>query len=240
MMVKPQSQGNKKLYQTQNGITVQYEVVGDQATTGWHSYKVGSGDVLEILVEDTGNDHSPQYSIKEDRVRFAGMDFTRSQVTIDPMGNFNIPLVGEIHAADLPVSGIEQEIKRKLETYLIDPKIFVKIIVYSSYSISIMGEVKKPGRYEIKKPITLSEALALGGGITRDGTMSKMFVGRRGKKSRRMNITKVWAFGMLDNEIVLERDDVVFAAPKFWVTLPELEQISNIISNISNVLFQWK
>src|SRR5687767_899934 len=33
-------------------------------------------------------------------------------------------------------------------------------------TVSIIGEVRKPGRFEVKQPISLSDAIALAGGFT--------------------------------------------------------------------------
>jgi len=39
-------------------------------------------------------------------------------------------------------------------------------------TVSIIGEVRKPGRFEVKQPISLSDALALAGGVTEYANLS--------------------------------------------------------------------
>jgi protein involved in polysaccharide export with SLBB domain len=239
-LVLSHDKNGKKIYTTPNGMAVQYEVLNETVPTRYRSYKTGPGDALEVLLENSQERNNTVYYTTEDVEHFAGMEYTRYRITIDPMGNINLPLAGEIHVAELSLNEIELSIKRKLDVYLQNPQPVVKLSAYASYSISILGEVYKPGLYEIKKPITVSEAVALGGGVTKDGTLSRIYLGRRGQKSLRMNVTEIWANGSIDDEIVLERDDVIFVPPKIWFTLTELEQVSTVLSNISNVIWQLK
>jgi len=111
-IVQSQTQGNKKLYTTQDGLAVACEVVQGTVPVGFRSYKTGSGDVLDVLLEYPDGRAHPDYYVPETVERFAGMEYSRYQVTVDPMGNINLPLIGELHAADLSLSELEHALKR--------------------------------------------------------------------------------------------------------------------------------
>ncbi|MBM3243864.1 MAG: hypothetical protein FJZ12_03415, partial [Candidatus Omnitrophica bacterium] len=75
------------------------------------------------------------------------------------------PLLGIIKAQGLTAKELEAEITRLLmEDYLVSPQVSVFINEYSK--VSILGEVKKPGAYELKAGLTILDAIALAGGFT--------------------------------------------------------------------------
>lgn len=218
-------------FRTKSGLCVNYEIVADKAPEVYRSYKLGPGDDLEILLERIGLEQETiSYEITSDYIeKFGEMVYTKYRVKVGPTGNINVPLAGEIKVSYLSVKDCQSLLRERLRKYLIDPKVMVKVTVYASYSISVVGEVHKPGIYELKRPISLSEALALGGGINHDGSWTKIYIGRRGERSRTMNITEIWMKKGLDQEIVLDRDDVVLVPPKLWITWDRFEQLAAII-----------
>lgn len=229
--------GTVRSFETKAGIHVDYGIVEDVPPESYRTYKVGPGDSLELLLERIGLDEEYQsYEITSDYIEKIGeMVFTKYKVTVGPAGNVNIPLVGEANVAYRSIKEVEEYLKGKLRKYLVNPKVFVKIASYASYSISVVGEVNRPGIYEIKRPICLSEALALGGGITHDGSWTRIYIGRHGERSKRLNITEIWIRGGIGQEIVLERDDIVLVPPKLWMTYDRAEQLAAIILMLSDI-----
>jgi len=86
-------------------------------------------------------------------------------VRVDTNGTISYPLLGIIKAQGLTAKELEAEITRLLmEDYLVSPQVSVFINEYSK--VSILGEVKKPGAYELKAGLTILDAIALAGGFT--------------------------------------------------------------------------
>lgn len=86
-------------------------------------------------------------------------------VRVSERGVISFPLLGEIRAAGYtPI-----QLERKLETllgkdYLVSPSVNVAIKEYST--ISVLGQVQKPGSFEIKGRLTVTRAIAQAGGLT--------------------------------------------------------------------------
>jgi polysaccharide export outer membrane protein len=186
---------------------------------------------------DTLNSHDYQAAAQEE---FAGVRFNKYRIVVDPMGNINVPLIGEMHAANASAPELEQAVKQALLEFLVQPRVYLRVVSYASYSIYVLGEVRQPGRYEIKKPVSLSEAIALGGGITREGSIERIYVGRSGVTTQRINLCEVWTQDGLDRELILEGEDVVFVARRSLFNLSEIEQISNIVGNMMVMYLIWK
>jgi len=89
-------------------------------------------------------------------------------IRIDMEGNINVALAGRIHAGGLTVELLENEIAKRLKSYLLSPTVSVNITEYHSQPISILGSVSKPGIYQLQGHKTLFEALSLAEGLRTD------------------------------------------------------------------------
>ena len=88
------------------------------------------------------------------------------QVTINPDGTIDLPLMRErIMAVGHTVREVESTIN---ERYTLGPLKHVvaslSLLQANSRKVYVMGEVQKPGGYDIKQPITALQAIALAGG----------------------------------------------------------------------------
>lgn len=96
-----------------------------------------------------------------------GKDGTISQkVRVSSKNQISFPLVGEVDVTGLTVSELEKKLYTLLERdYLVNPQVNVVIEEYST--ISVIGEVKKPGSYPVKGRLTVVEAVSLAEGFSR-------------------------------------------------------------------------
>ena len=78
-------------------------------------------------------------------------------------GTVDIPYVGPVVVAGKTLSEAKQAIATVLEDYLRDASLTVKLV--NNY-VSVLGEVREPGRYVIYKDrLTIYEAIAMGGDV---------------------------------------------------------------------------
>lgn len=86
-------------------------------------------------------------------------------------GTINYPLLGNIKVSELTARQLEAYIVGLLKKdFLVDPQVNVIIKEYSK--ISLLGEVKLPGSYQLKERMTLTQALALAGGFTQEANLN--------------------------------------------------------------------
>lgn len=101
---------------------------------------------------------------------------------VDPKGNINLPLVGEVHVGGLTKTAAIQLLQREISKYVADPVVNIRFL---NYKISILGEVTRPGVYTVTdEKITIPQAIALAGDLTIYGDRRKVELIRveRGKK----------------------------------------------------------
>ncbi|MET3127325.1 polysaccharide export outer membrane protein [Arcicella rosea] len=83
---------------------------------------------------------------------------------VDPAGNVEMPLIGKVHVADLAIEEAGDKIKYELVKYLKEPTVNVR---YLNQKFTILGEVNKPGIYNLLDNHTsLPEVLGIAGDLT--------------------------------------------------------------------------
>ena len=113
------------------------------------SYRVGSGDILEIQVYQE-EDLSSTYTVSDD-------------------GAFEMPLLGRIEARGLSVQELTDALVSALgSAYLVNPQVSVRVDVYNSQPVRVLGSVNKPGVIYLTGTTTISEILAKAGGVKSD------------------------------------------------------------------------
>lgn len=92
---------------------------------------------------------------------FGEPDISADEMKVDQTGQIQVPLVGSVIAAGKSAPQVSNEIKTLLAAkYLVDPQVAVSIKEVAASFVSVEGEVKLPGVYEINKDATLLTAIA--------------------------------------------------------------------------------
>jgi polysaccharide export outer membrane protein len=128
-------------------------------------YHIGPRDVLTLTIY-AGGEQQQQVDL-----------------TVSPAGTVNIPLLGNVKAAGLTLSGLEKNIYTPLaRDYFVDPQVTLIIKEYHSLRYYISGAVRNPGLYKMTARTTLMELIAKAGGVTTErGNVA--YVMRGGEKN---------------------------------------------------------
>ena len=103
-----------------------------------------------------------------------------SRVTpIRPDGLISMPIIGDVQASGLTADGLAHRIAERLKQFVAgNPAVSVSVKELNSYSVYVLGEVTKPGKYQAKSYITLLQAISMGGGFTEYAKKNKLQVVR--------------------------------------------------------------
>ena len=158
---------------------------------------------------------------------------------VDGSGAILLPYAGKFFVAGKTLSVIASEIDTALKGYIADAAVTVKMI--NNY-ISLLGEVKKPGRYPIYKDrMNIFQALAMGGDLSDYSNRQKVQVIRQTQGG---NIIK--EFSLTDRSIMSSEffyimpNDVIYAIPmkgKFFQL--NAFPYSVILSTITTFVLLW-
>jgi polysaccharide biosynthesis/export protein len=137
---------------------------------GCHAdYVIGAEDVLDIAVWDNAA-------------------LTRT-VPVRPDGKISLPLLNDVQAAGLTPMQLRDKLSAGLTEYIPSPAVSVLVREVHSFKVTVIGQVKAAGRYEIKDRATVLDVLALAGGITEYAARGRIVVLRQdGATSRQIPV----------------------------------------------------
>ncbi|MBU9888969.1 MAG: SLBB domain-containing protein [Candidatus Omnitrophica bacterium] len=145
------------------------------------------------------------------------------KVRVSSAGIINFPLVGEVAVAGLTVAQLQEKLKQLLEKdYLVNPQVTAFIEEYST--VTIMGEVKRPGAYEIKGRLTVVGLISLAEGFTENALPTEAKVIRAGPGGTKTEtLVRIHDVGGKnaggENEGMSLRSGDVVVVPKSTVTI---------------------
>lgn len=143
----------------------------DQGARGVHSdstYIIGTDDLLAINVWK-----EPEIS---------------RTVPVRSDGKISLPLVGELTAGGETPLQLEQEITKKLESYISEPEVTVIVQDSKSRKINILGMVARPGSYLLTGSTTVLDAIAMAGGFKDFAKRKSIYVLRPGDSGKEQRL----------------------------------------------------
>jgi len=97
-------------------------------------------------------------------------------VPVRPDGKISLPLLNDVQAAGLTTLELREVLTKKLAEYMPSPEVSVIVTDVRSFKVSVIGEVARPGRYELKSWTTVLDVLALAGGFTQFAARSRIVI----------------------------------------------------------------
>lgn len=164
---------------------------------------LGAGDVLKVSVYG-----SPDLAL---------------ETRVSEGGNISFPLIGQVAVAGLPTAAAEKKIAALLESggYVKKPQVNIIVTAVQSQTVSVLGQVNRPGRYPIEGKRSLMDMLAMAGGISTEGGDKVSLIRKRDGATTRQEIDLVQLMraGEMNDDFLVAGSDVVFVerAPKFYI-----------------------
>ncbi|MBL8187803.1 MAG: SLBB domain-containing protein, partial [Acidobacteria bacterium] len=130
------------------------------------------------------------------------------------------------------IEELEKEFTEKLSEYIREPKVSIQIAQVHSLKYMVIGDVTQAGIYEMTRRMTVTEALAKAGYVTRFGDLSKVSVLRLQKDGTTaaipVNMKEVERGKAQD--IFLIPGDTVFVPGNKFKTVDKLMSITMLAS----------
>lgn len=154
-------------------------------------------------------------------------------------GNVDLPVVGKIQVAGKSFKEAKKLIQERYSEFLKGVIVDVRLV---SYDVTLLGEVRSPGKYVFYKPNTnILEALARGGNLTNYGDAKNIVVIRdKGEHSESVMIDLTSTDLFKNTHFWLEPGDVIYVKPlrakMFSVNAPTINLFFSTVSLIIVVL----
>lgn len=136
-------------------------------------------------------------------------------LTVAPDGYVGLRGVGDFYAADKTLPQLRQALVTAYSGILHDPIISVDLKDFQKPFFIVNGEVAHPGKFDLRENLTVTEALAIAGGLTQNAKSSQVLLFRRLPggtmvEVRKLNLKKMLKKGNLTEDVMLEPGDLIF------------------------------
>ena len=209
-------QSTKNIAYIQNSDSISY----DQSRFLYDA-KIMPKDQLTITVNTVNPEASLPFNLLLQNAYSQGRNVSSGGGTLMPYlvdndGYINFPVVGRLKVSGLTKSECENLILDKIRPYMAETENPVVTVRMSSYSVSVLGEVTRPGSFQVgREKITILEALAQAGDLTIYGVRNKVKLIREDATGKK----EIHTMDLTDANIVnspyyyLQQNDIVYVEP---------------------------
>lgn len=124
-----------------------------------NEYLLGLGDIIDVQV-------------------WKEPDLSKT-LTVRLDGRISLPLAGDVMAAGKSPEQLAADLEGKLKAYITDPAVTVILNQSVSRKYYIIGQIMKPGEYNMDAPLSVLQALARSGGFQEWAKKDKITIIRR-------------------------------------------------------------
>lgn len=102
-------------------------------------------------------------------------DYCKDGITVPPTAKVSYPLIREgVFVGGKTIEQVQDEITKKLDEYIIEPKVTVTLVKAMSARYSVLGKVATPGVRVMDRKVSLYEAIVESGGVLKDGDKKRV------------------------------------------------------------------
>jgi polysaccharide biosynthesis/export protein len=184
------------------------------ATTG-----AGSSSIAVTSTYTTAGLHerNPRYRLR--RGDTFDLDFELSPefnqtVAVQPDGYVTLKGIGSIYIENQTVPELTETVKIAYAKILHDPVITVALKDFEKPYFIAAGQVAKPGKYDLRSDLTVTEAVAIAGGFNDKAKHSQVVLFRPlpggGYEAKLLNVKKLLATRDLSEDVQLQPGDMLY------------------------------
>jgi len=135
----------------------------------------------------------------------------RDPYTVTADGSVILPLVGALEVADLTLEAAERKLNARLNGIVVNPDANISVVNQRFPYVSVVGEVRSPGRFPMEHEEGLLAAIALAGGLTEFADVKSVYLVRKYPQRVRVRFNYYDLAGGVEcpSKIVLRDGDVL-------------------------------
>jgi polysaccharide export outer membrane protein len=168
-------------------------------------YFIAAGDVISVNV-------------------FPAQEFSK-EVTVQPDGNIELPLLGSIRAQGMRPGDMEKILTAKFSKYVSNPSITLNVRRFAFNRVAVIGQARSTGYFEYREGMRLLDLIAQAGGTQDYSRDSKVRIYRKMKGEGdkvtevviKANLEDVFN-GDMEKNILLVSGDIVYIPRKPYST----------------------
>ncbi len=163
------------------------------------------------------HERNPRYRLRKGDT--VDLDFTLSSefnqtVAVQPDGYVTLKGVGSIFVEGQTVPELTETVKAAYVKTLHDPVVVIALRDFEKPYFIASGQVEKPGKYDLRSDLTVTEGVAIAGGFNDKAKHSQVVLFRPaqggGYEAKLLNVKKMLASRNLSEDVQLQPGDMLY------------------------------
>ena len=165
-------------------------------------------------------ERNPRYRICRDDVLVLSFPLSpelNQKVIVQPDGFISLQSAGYVHVEGLTVGGVVDAVKKAYAGTLHDPIVDVDLADFQKPFFTVLGQVGKPGQYDLRYDITATQAIAVAGGFASSGKTQVLLyraVSSNWAEVRELRINDILKGKNISEDVHLRPGDMIFVPEK--------------------------
>ncbi len=153
----------------------------------------------------------------EINVTYSGAPEMNTKQKIQANGKVSLPMVGDVSAAGRSITSFQSELTSLYQPHLQDPTVIVSVEAAAA-GVYVSGEVLRPGKIPLDRPMTALEAVMEAGGFTKFANPKQVIVVRNqgGKNERYVLNMNDALYGSDSSPFYVRTYDVIYVKQSNW------------------------
>jgi len=140
------------------------------------------------------------------------------ELRVSTSGTITFPFLGSIEVKGKTPAEVETLLKEKLgKDYLVNPQVIITVKEYRSRTVSVIGQVNKPGVIALpaEQKLGILEAIAQAGDLAKSANKNRIEVSRNGK-TQKFTLDDLQKDTSPEKKFWLEPGDVIYVHESFF------------------------
>ena len=201
-----------------------------QAIKNTYEIQIQPDDILEIIINDINAQAAAPFNLgNTNPPSVPGMQILQSTLgtkpntantttatgqgyLVDKSGTIDFPVLGNFKVQELTVPQLKDTLKQKLEKYLQNPIINVRLL---NYKVTVLGEVLRPATYSIpSERVTIVDAIGMAGDLTIYGKRENVLLIREENGERKFIRLNLNSSNIFESPYYyLKQNDIIYVEP---------------------------
>jgi polysaccharide biosynthesis/export protein len=101
-------------------------------------------------------------------IQVYGQQALSQTVTVMQDGTVEYPLIGRVQLGGQTVDAATSQLRTKLAEYVRNPMVSIAIIQLAQPNVLVLGDVKNPGKFQLRSDARVTDAIAAAGGLAEE------------------------------------------------------------------------
>jgi len=151
------------------------------------------------------------------------------ELMIGEDGNLFLPMIGKVKAKGKTIEQLNKNLRKEYSEFLANPLIDIQVLEYSGLGAYLIGAVSRSGVYAVSPGISLTQFIAINGGLGANADLKNIVIIRKNDEIVRISLRGYFKNGDLSQDIPIEIGDKIYIPSKEKKLMDEIYDVLRFV-----------